>query len=235
MLKKYTMIYDTLLRRIRRGTYPAEKMIPTERELTEEFDVTRNTIRRAIDELINEGYLYRKPGSGAFVCDRPVARSMERLSVNKDVELRKRYKKMSIHVLSLRIISGTDIQQQILGLRSTAKIYYLQRVQYGDGKPIVYESIYLPCKYFSKLTKDECEVSMSDLVKAHALFDVSRSHYRVVAEAKESTKQTSSFLEVPIQTALLKLKMTVLVNKKPYYYGSAYYPGNAFTFLVEDL
>jgi DNA-binding GntR family transcriptional regulator len=68
MEKKYSIIYDALLRRIKRGTYPEENMIPTERELTQEFSVTRNTVRRAIEELINEGYLYRKPGSGAFVC-----------------------------------------------------------------------------------------------------------------------------------------------------------------------
>lgn len=235
MMKKYSTIYRTLLRRIKRGTYPEDQMIPTERELTQEFDVTRNTIRRAIDELINEGYLCRKPGSGAFVCAQPIPRSMQRLSVNRDREMHKRYKKITVHVINLEVLTGTDIQTDVLGLKSSAKVYHLQRVQCGDGKPIVYESIYLPFMYFSKLTKEECGVSVEEIIKKHALFDISRRRRKIVVEAKEATKNTSSYLEVPIRSALLKLKITVLVGKVPYYYGSASYPGCSYTFLVDDL
>jgi len=235
LIKKYSTIYRALLRRIQRGTYPVEQMIPTERELTDEFGVTRNTVRRAIDELINDGHLYRKPGSGAFVCSPPIPRSMQRLSINGDREMHKRYQKITVHVLNLEVLTGTDIQTDILGLKSSAKVYHLQRIQCGDGKPIVYESIYLPFMYFSKITKEECSASVEEIIMKHALFDTSRRHRRIVVEAKESMKSTSSYLEVPIRTALLKLKITVLLGKKPYYYGSASYPGSSYTFLVDDL
>lgn len=235
MIKKYSGIYRIILRRIKKGTYKMEQMIPTERELTDEFGVTRNTVRRAIDELISDGYLYRKPGSGAFVCSQPIPRSMQRLSINRDREMHKRYKKITVHVLNLEVLAGTDIQTDILGLKSSAKVYHLQRVQYGDGKPIVYESIYLPFMYFSKITKEECGVSVEEIIAKHAQFDTSRRRRKIVVEAKESTKNTSSYLEVPIRTALLKLKITVFVGKVPYYYGSASYPGHSYTFLVDDL
>jgi GntR family transcriptional regulator len=156
------------------------------------------------------------------------------MSVRSDQDMRKRFKKLTIRVLNFEVVSGTDIQKNVLGLKSSARIYHLQRVQYGDGKPIVYESIYLPCKYFTKIPKEECTHSINDIVNTHAQFNSSLRRNRIVIEAKAATKSTSSYLAIPINSPLLKLKMTVMVNETPYYYGSAYYPGNEYNFVAEE-
>jgi GntR family transcriptional regulator len=233
MEKKYGRIYSTLLRRIHKGTYAAGTMMPTERELTEEFDVTRNTVRRAIEELINGGYLYRKPSSGAFVCEQPVARSLQRLSVQNDKELKDRYQKITTRIVDCHIFSQADAHKEMLGLKSNARVYHLRRIQYGDDKPIVYESIYLPCEYFTKLGKDELEEPLEKIVKTHAKFSCAKRHTKIVVEAKASTKQLSSYLELAIGQPLLRMKMTVTANKIPYYYYTATYSGTEYDFLVE--
>lgn len=58
---------NTLRRAIQQGKYSPGQMIPSERELSDESDLSRTTVRRAIQLLVDEGVLYRVPGSGTYV------------------------------------------------------------------------------------------------------------------------------------------------------------------------
>ncbi len=64
---KYRIVYDRLLRAIRRGGYPAGGKLPTETELMEEFQVSRITVVRALRDLQALGVVRRQRGSGTFV------------------------------------------------------------------------------------------------------------------------------------------------------------------------
>lgn len=232
MTAKYAGICDSIIQRINNGTYPPGKMIPTERELTDEFGVTRMTIRRAIDEMINDGFLYRKPGSGAFVTDRIVSRPVQHTSVHNDEYLKSKYKKMTIRVISMSYASDKSIQRQVLGLSSSAKVYRLQRVQYGDDEPIVYEDIYLPKKLFPKLTKADCGVSMNDIVAKFATFDPAENNNQITIEAIAATPKVSSYLETPVNSPILQTHITVIRNGKPIYCGIDSYCGYKYNFTV---
>jgi GntR family transcriptional regulator, arabinose operon transcriptional repressor len=63
----YKQIEDVILTGIKNDKYKAGEVIPSERELSEKLNVSRYTIRKAIEELVNKGYLYRKQGNGTFV------------------------------------------------------------------------------------------------------------------------------------------------------------------------
>ncbi|MDI3548781.1 MAG: GntR family transcriptional regulator, arabinose operon transcriptional repressor [Halanaerobiales bacterium] len=65
----YQQIREHILDKIKRGIYKPGEAIPTERELCKNLDVSRYTVRRAIQELVHEGHLYRVQGSGTFVFD----------------------------------------------------------------------------------------------------------------------------------------------------------------------
>ena len=64
---KYKIAYEALLSRLKAGRYAVGGRLPTEEELTRAFDVSRVTIRRSLDILVNEGYLERRQGSGYTV------------------------------------------------------------------------------------------------------------------------------------------------------------------------
>jgi len=63
----YKQIEDVILTGIKNDEYKTGEMIPSERELSDKLNVSRYTIRKAIEELVNKGYLYRKQGNGTFV------------------------------------------------------------------------------------------------------------------------------------------------------------------------
>ncbi|WP_258382457.1 GntR family transcriptional regulator [Streptomyces sp. NTH33] len=64
----YQRVFGVLYQRIRQGDYPAGKVLPTEDRLVAEFSVSKATIRKAVDELIARGLVFRRQGKGTFVC-----------------------------------------------------------------------------------------------------------------------------------------------------------------------
>jgi len=60
-------VYQLLLTRISNGEYPADHKLPSEKDLSEQFDVSRPIVREALDRLRKEGMIYSRQGSGSFV------------------------------------------------------------------------------------------------------------------------------------------------------------------------
>lgn len=65
--KLYVQIYTILIEKIEKGEWPHGRQIPTEDELCRLYDVSKVTVREAVQELVREGYLYRQQGKGTFV------------------------------------------------------------------------------------------------------------------------------------------------------------------------
>lgn len=63
---KYLQLKEILQQYFEREHYIVDQKIPSENELTQQFAVSRSTVRQALSELVNEGYIYKKPGSGSF-------------------------------------------------------------------------------------------------------------------------------------------------------------------------
>lgn len=74
---KYLSIKNELQENIVTGKYPLNSKIPSEAELREKYNVSRHTIRQAISELVNDGFLKKRQGSGTYVCDEYIKNSIE--------------------------------------------------------------------------------------------------------------------------------------------------------------
>lgn len=85
---KYNMVKDHILEWIKDGTVRPGEKIPSENELVQSFGVSRHTIRQAVGELVNEGYLYREQGSGTYcspVLPTSAPQAIERLGNGKNI------------------------------------------------------------------------------------------------------------------------------------------------------
>lgn len=99
MASLYPFIKEDILKDIQSGVYQEDKMLPPEREFTEKYRVSRMTIRRALDELIQDGVLIRKSGSGVFIAKNKKSRSISKVSIQTDEEIVKTYGKVIIKVV----------------------------------------------------------------------------------------------------------------------------------------
>ena len=78
---KYEGIYHSIQKRIEAQDYPYQSLLPSENTLIEEYACSRNTVRRALAELVNDGYVQTMQGRGVRVIYQPVGKTTFTLSL----------------------------------------------------------------------------------------------------------------------------------------------------------
>lgn len=134
-------LYQQLQRKLRLAienrVLGADDALPPERDLAEELDVSRITVRKAIDGLVEEGLLIRKQGSGTFVTNRVEKNFAKLTSFSEDMRARGR-KPRSVW---LDRAAGTVTPGESLTLRSSpgTPVYRFSRIRYADDAPMALE------------------------------------------------------------------------------------------------
>lgn len=110
------------------------------------------TVKKAILNLVHEGYLYRVQGKGTFVVGttlRPESlRYYRLLRTFGDAE-----SKLKVRLLGLRKINGRQPHNRNLKLRANQNLYEMQRLFYANKQPVIYSVSYLSCKLSADLEK----------------------------------------------------------------------------------
>ena len=121
----------------------AEEALPPERELADEFGVSRITVRKAVDALVDEGMLTRRQGAGTFVTPRGsearVEKSFSTLSSFSE-DMTSRGRKPESVWLSRASGAVTPEESLTLGLSPGSIVYRFARIRYADGEPMALEN-----------------------------------------------------------------------------------------------
>ena len=231
MSAKYPEIKQYIINQIEKKEYKPGSKLPAEKHFVSMFNVSRMTVRRAFDELIQDGILIRKADSGVFIPVAKIERSKSQISTSNDVLLHQLYKNMTVKIIDFNIIHNDVISKKYLGIEDE-DIIQLKRIQFGDGHPIVYENIFLPVKYFTKFSKDECLHSFHDIVQKHLICPTDEIlENEILIESKLATKTLSSLLQIPINSPILQLKITAVgKDGTKYFCGINSYSGDEFTY-----
>ncbi|GIO90126.1 GntR family transcriptional regulator [Paenibacillus lactis] len=138
----YFQVKEYLRNEIATGHYIPEQLIPSERELAEEFEINRLTVRQAINELVQEGLLYRQRGVGTFVSQPKIEQPLTSLtSFSKDMENRGIVP--GALVVSMKVIPATKQVASRLQMEADEEVLELVRVRTADGEPMALERSYL--------------------------------------------------------------------------------------------
>ncbi len=139
----YQAVSEALLRQIRSGELKPNDRLPSESELCELYSVGRNTIRRALSELVDDGYLKTIAGLGTFVEDKRLMKTAEYLT-GLTQEMQSHQKQVTSKVLEAKLISADPYLTRRLNLQLGAEVVFLYRVREMDGSPAAIERAYLP-------------------------------------------------------------------------------------------
>ncbi len=139
----YQIVSESLMQRIDSGEFKPNERLPSESELCEMYSVARNTVRRALNELVKEGVLRTIPGVGTFVDDRRLTKTAEHL-YGLTQEMRYHQKEITSQVLDARIISADPYLTRRLQINLGAEVVFLYRVRMMNGEPVAIERSYLP-------------------------------------------------------------------------------------------
>jgi GntR family transcriptional regulator, transcriptional regulator of bglA len=153
MAVKYKEIADRLELDIRDGKFDAIKKLPTEDELMKTFEVSRNTIRKAITQLVNRGYIYQVQGSGMFLREHAVSDFINLGSLRgltKDLKS----KTIETKILELLVIEADEEKAIKIRCEKGSKLYYCKRLRVVDGEPFSIEISYFKKDIVPYLNED---------------------------------------------------------------------------------
>lgn len=160
---RYKAIEDFLLERIHGGAYPVNHQIPPEEQLARDFGVSRMTANKAIQNLVQKGYLVRQAGLGTFVTDRKAESPLHEV-MNIASEVRGRGHAYSNEVVRCEAIAADDEVALRLGLRLGGEVFHSILVHLQDGLPIQLEDRFVNPRWvphylqsdFTQVTPTRC-------------------------------------------------------------------------------
>lgn len=141
----YQQLYDYFKRLIVTGVLKeGDQMIP-EVTICEEFNLSRSTVRKTMDMLIEDGFIMRRRGKGSFVTNQKLKRNINYL-YNFSENMEKINAKPSSIVLECCILNKIDEELQLkLDLSSkNTSVFFLKRLRCANNKPVLCENTYIP-------------------------------------------------------------------------------------------
>lgn len=189
---KADLVRQHLVAAIDRGLAPHEKL-PTERELADEFDISRLTVRRALDQLENDGLVYRVQGAGTFVSEQRITKSFELTSFSEDMRARG-FTPGSLSVRSEVVPAGARIGY-VLNLSPADPVVHLERVRTANDAPMCFEHSYLPEKLVPHLTERLGNHSLYDVLERAFELRVERADQVIKATVLEP--DVAALLQAP--------------------------------------
>lgn len=138
MSARFVAIKKQLLTQIHSGTVAIGAKVASENQLAQQHGVSRMTARKALTELVNEGYLLRVQGAGTFVADsRPLSSMLTIRSIDEEIcERGQRYRS---EVLTQKHSAASDSEAACLGLNEGDELCQLDVIHFADDVPVQLE------------------------------------------------------------------------------------------------
>lgn len=228
---RHEQISDWLREQIEKGAYDVDEKLPSEKELGERFDVSRVTIRRALQTLENEDYIYRRQGLGSFVKDRRAAQGLVRLT-----DFAQDMAQAGLEASSAVQHQAPECPPSDVGVHlktGTAKVLRLDRVRLGDGQPVAFDRTWLPMFYAQLLEGHDLEhETIYQILETEYDIPILRGQYRLTAANADAAVATP--LGVDEGTALLLIeRLSLTEGEKRVYFQRRYYRSDRVAYELE--
>ena len=129
--------------------------IPSERRLSQELGVSRLTLRAALDDLVREGYLVRRHGSGTFVSEPKIAQQLTLTSFSED--MRRRGMVPDSRTVGLENVHAGPQVARALNISPSERVFRIRRLRLADGAPMALETLHVPVSLVPGLTAAQLE------------------------------------------------------------------------------
>ena len=157
--------------------------LPSERALSEEYGVSRMTLRRAIDVLQARGYIYSVPSKGLFVSEPRMVRTSDVTSLSEVLRHRGNNPKTKLHLADR--IHATDEVAKALGLRKGDWVYRIEQSFFDADVAMATETAYIPAELAPGLLEQDLAASLSSILANNYEKPILRVQYRVRAVIPE--------------------------------------------------
>jgi GntR family transcriptional regulator len=220
----YYQLQELILKDIENGTLLPGAMIPTEQQLVQSYGVSIGTVKKAVLNLVNQGYLYRIQGKGTFVTGTTLRRESLRYYRLLD-SFESHESNLAVKPLGIRKVPGFIPANRYLKIRADQSLFELKRIFLMDGATTVFSISYLPQGLFKKLSDYPCvEFEKKPLyatIEEKYGIPTIRNHELISACFPDA--EAASVLGIPTNTPVLYQEMLAFTYRnRPYEYRRAY-------------
>ena len=228
----YYQLYSVLKERIIDGTYKVGEILPSESDMIEEFGVSRITIRRALSDLENDGYIEKRKGKGSIVLRMRLERPLTVFNSFSGDAIARGDRPGSI-VLSLdRMLAGVHVAEK-LGISSSDEVYALIRLRLLNGRIVALHKSYIRTDLgFETRPEDFGEdTSLYSFLEEHGIVLGSADE---TVEARLATNELRRYLFIDEQycAVVYKERVTYDARMNPVEFSENSYLGDQYKYSI---
>jgi GntR family transcriptional regulator len=232
IIPKYYQLSNILRQKIEEGAWQPHEPIPSERQLEEQYILSRPTIRQAIELLVRQGFLYRVHGKGTFVSPPKLQKGiLELTSFSED--MRNRGLKPGQVFLDFGFVDPPAQVRKQLELPTGRQVLRIKRVRTGNGEPIGIQDSYLALSPGQEITQAEVEERGSIYNILQEKFGIFPSEADETLEVTLASAEEAALLEIPPGSPLLLNERTLWSqNRQAVEFVKILYRGDRYKYTV---
>jgi GntR family transcriptional regulator len=232
LIPRYYQLKKILEERIESGEFQPGDQFSTDDELCAEYNLSRGTVRRAVDMLVDEGRLRREQGRGTFVTAPQLSPVYFRLAAFGE-EMHQRGLEPGTQLLRLRTFPANEEIATQLRISVGEKTIEIDRLRLANGKPMAIETRYIPYHICPQLLEEDLESqSIHNLLIEKFNIPLIRACHTI--EARVLSGQEAETLQVkPGSAGFLIDRVTYTTGNQPVSWYRTIYRGDQYRFIAE--
>jgi GntR family transcriptional regulator len=228
----YAKVEEALAMEIAQGEYRPGDQLPTEEELLQRFQVSRITVRRAIQNLVRRDLLEIRRGLGTFVLSPRIEAELTKLTGFVE-DMHAVGRKATARVISRGIVAASARVAERLELTKGIKVMQIKRVRLADDTPISFDETYLPLGLGKQIVRND--------LRRRPIFTLLEEEYGVPLveavyelEAVTASESIAEALQIRVGAPIFQIERTSMTSgNKPVDYEVLSYRGDLVRFVTK--
>lgn len=227
----YKKVFEELKSQIDSGLYKMGDLLPSENELCKLYFTTRPTVRQALNDLSNLGYIVRQHGKGSIVSEPKNGLGILSLK-GSTAGVGKHNLKTAIITKPIKQTWPDSFEFELTPEEKEAGSIYLSRLRYVDGLPTLFEETYISNIDLPRFTLHNLEKnSLFETLKNYHDVEVKEGEQKIWAI--EASKDLAEIFNIKTKKPVLHMKRRLKTNKKNLFIYSFLYC-NTQDFFIQD-
>ena len=228
---KYEKIAADIKEGILSGEYKPNQQLPFEKTLCQKYDVSKMTVKKALDLLVAEGLIVKRRGAGTFIKD-ITEDEIERIVEKKQflgLTHAKLGHKVTSDILDFKIVNASKEVSNILKIEDDEFVYLIHRVRFVDNEAIVIEKTYIPLNLAPGIKLVNVKGSIYGYIKDKLNLKIQSAHSIIRAQKSDNLDQ--KYLKLNSDEPVIEVeRVAYLENGKVFEYSFCRHRYDKFEF-----
>ncbi len=175
-MTKYKQVYRDILHNIENDLY--ENKLPSEKKLADDYQVSINTLRKALSILVDNGYIISRHGSGYYLSNHKNFNSLKLKSLGNTYQ----HKDITSRIIHFKIIQADAVEARNLNVALGTAIFSIKRLRLIDKKPYILENTIIPVSLFPTINAEVFSGSFYEYIRKETSHRIKRAYKDISTE-----------------------------------------------------